>query len=1292
MQLRPPAVPLVTVDPYFSVWSMADRLTDDATRHWTGKRHAMTGLVRIDGTVCRFMGKMSADDEASPAGAEAAAGHDGAAPNPPAAAEPPALPQTGLSVRPTSTAYTFEGGGIRLIVDFTTPLLLDDLELLSRPVSYAAVHIESMDGLEHRVAVYLDATGEWAVDTTGQTVVWGRKPLPLNGAADMPYIGSELQPVLGKTGDDTRIDWGYLHLAAAADEHAAVATAIGSAAGLRGQFAAAGAIADESGFAMPRAVRDGCPAIAVALDFGAVGRRSRDGLIAIAYDDVAAIEYFGRPLPAYWRRQGATIEQAVAEALSGYADIKARCAAFDEALIGDARTAGGDRYADIAALAYRQAIAAHKLVEDAEDGILFLSKENFSNGCIGTVDVSYPSIPLFLLHNAEFVKGMMRPIFRYAQSDAWPFDFAPHDVGQYPKANGQVYGLSEHVTEHPHESQMPVEECGNMLVMAAAVAKADGNAAFAEEHWALLTQWAEYLLQHGLDPENQLCTDDFAGHLAHNANLSVKAVMGIAAYALLCGHRNFAEEQARYADTAASMAKQWIEKARDDEADNSPEERDPLRMRTKLTFDKPGTWSLKYNMIWDTLFGLNLFPQELKEQEAARYVSLQNRYGVPLDSRNTYTKIDWILWAASLTEQPRQFGALVDRVWTFLNESPSRVPMTDWYDTVSGSHIHFRNRSVVGGLFMELLKRKWLGRNLSRSEYPRPQFQRDEWLPLNGEWEFEFDDAGAGIAEKWHRSAEPFSRTIQVPFCYQSKLSGIGDTSVHDIVWYRRQVTVPPGWNGKRVLLHFGAVDYSAWVWVNGELVKFHEGGHTPFHADITDVLQEGANTIVVKAQDYTYDLTLPRGKQYWKEQSEAIFYTRTTGIWQTVWMEAIDHTHLGQVRITPLPATGEVRLDAHVNGHSASADVRLNVRISFQGNPVAEDLYQLHAADESRTIRLPHFDRWFNGWTPERPNLYDVEFNLLVNGVETDRVTSYFGMRSVTIEEGKLCLNGQPYAMKMVLDQGYFPEGLLTAPSDEHLRRDVELTKAMGFNGARKHQKIEDPRYLYWCDRLGLLVWGEAANAYGYSAQYVQRFTNEWQEAVERDYNHPCIVAWVPINESWGVPNINNDARTWHHALAMYALTKSLDPTRPVISNDGWEHVKSDLCTIHDYEWQRDVLAQRYATAEEAVAFKPSGLRLYAKGSQYAGEPILVTEFGGISFRRSEQSGWGYSNAVSEEDFLERLNNVVKPLLESPIVQGFCYTQITDVEQEINGLLTYDRKPKAPLNQIKDIIDGRWS
>lgn len=583
--------------------------------------------------------------------------------------------------------------------------------------------------------------------------------------------------------------------------------------------------------------------------------------------------------------------------------------------------------------------------------------------------------------------------------------------------------------------------------------------------------------------------------------------------------------------------------------------------------------------------------------------------------------------------------------------------------------------------------------NQPRADYPRPQFVRGSWMNLNGEWEFEFDDDRIGSKEKWHLGNKALSKTIQVPFAFQSKLSGIGSNEFHDVVWYRRDLVIPDSFANKRILLHFGAVDYEASVWVNGTLVATHEGGHTPFHADITDALQEGTNKLVVKAVDYSKDVTLPRGKQYWLSDSASIFYTRTTGIWQTVWMEAVSaDAYLNKVRITPDIDNKQVELQFFIEAAKAHEKQQVKVEISFKGKLVSEDTYLLKDSVGTRAVRLNDFnDHGLGGWwTPERPNLYDVTFTLLVDDQAVDQVTSYFGMRKVSIENGKLCLNNRPYFLKMVLDQGYFPDGNLTPPSDEAIKQDVELTKAMGFNGARKHQKLEDPRFLYWCDQLGLVVWSEAANAYEYTEKYVERFTKEWQASVDRDYNHPSIIAWVPLNESWGVPNIQIDKRQQQHALTMYHLTKSLDPMRPVISNDGWELVKTDLFAIHDYEWREEVLTERYCSKEKAVHAMPANRRLFVEGFPYENQPILVTEFGGIAYKKSDWEGWGYSGAENDEEYEQKLRAVIRPLLNSGVVQGYCYTQLTDVEQEINGLLTYDRKPKIPVEVIKAINDRK--
>lgn len=573
--------------------------------------------------------------------------------------------------------------------------------------------------------------------------------------------------------------------------------------------------------------------------------------------------------------------------------------------------------------------------------------------------------------------------------------------------------------------------------------------------------------------------------------------------------------------------------------------------------------------------------------------------------------------------------------------------------------------------------------DLPRAEFPRPQFERRRWHNLNGSWRFEFDDKNQGVTEKWYL-APNFSQQILVPFVYQSPQSGIGSNTFHNVVWYSRTFKLPEGWQGDQVLLHFGAVDYRAWVWVNGIQVAYHEGGSSPFQANITAALSAGStNQLVVRVEDIATDLEQTRGKQYWKEQSEFIFYTGSTGIWQTVWLEAVGRNYLDRVLFTPHVDQDELEVTCFT--HHPEEGQRVSIEISYGGKRVAGASMDVDTRQASHvfTLEEPLL------WSPETPHLYNAVLRLKSEDTVLDEVHTYFGMRKIDVDQGQIRLNNQPYVMKLVLDQGYFPEGLLTPPSDEAIQRDVKLTKAMGFNGARKHQKVADPRYLYWADRLGLLVWGEMANSYLFSPRSVGRMTAEWQAVVERDYNHPCIVAWVPINESWGVPDLKNDRRQGAHLLALYHLTKSLDSTRLVISNDGWEHTESDLLTIHDYSSEGSELAARYQTLESSLASRPADRDLYAPGFKHAGQPLLITEFGGIAFKRSAWQGWGYSVAADGDDFLRRYRSMVTALLASPVVQGFCYTQFSDVEQEINGLLTYDRQPKVDLKQIRAINQG---
>ncbi len=591
-----------------------------------------------------------------------------------------------------------------------------------------------------------------------------------------------------------------------------------------------------------------------------------------------------------------------------------------------------------------------------------------------------------------------------------------------------------------------------------------------------------------------------------------------------------------------------------------------------------------------------------------------------------------------------------------------------------------------------------MNKQLPRPEYPRPQFERDCWVNLNGQWEFTFDDKNIGIKNKWYK-APSFEQKIIVPFTYQTKLSGINSEDIHDLVWYSRKFDLTEELKGKRIFLHFGAVDYKADVWVNGEHLITHCGGHVPFSVEITDVVKENENIVTVRVEDYTTDLELPRGKQFWKNDSDAItrsiFYTRTTGIWQTVWLEGVAETYLKKVWFTPNLDEKKISVQYEIDGDCK--DASMNVIIRLKDKVLIEDSLKVFNGrgkrdfwlDQEITLDWNHQESWV--WTPSNPVLFDIEFKLASGSTPIDEVKSYFGMRKISVVDGRFMLNNRPFYQKMLLDQGYWEESLLTAPSDEAFVKDIELCKRMGFNGVRKHQKVEDPRFLYHADKMGFLVWGEMASAYTYSRKYVKRFTQEWIEMIERDYNHPCIVVWTPLNESWGVDCIMNNCDEQAHSASMYWLTKSIDQTRLVISNDGWDHTKSDLLTIHDYEWKKDVLKERYSTIENILSSRHTGRGMYAKGWNHEEQPVIVSEFGGISYEKGSWKGWGYSSAESEEDFVRRYYEVVSAMLESPKIQGFVYTQITDVEQEINGLMTYDRRPKADPDVIRLINEGKW-
>ncbi len=797
--LRPPAYPLVTHSPYFSVWAFQDTLAAAPTRHWTGQAQALEGVVRVDGRAYQFLGQTAPeyraliptaeekpytarytfaapavgwerrtfanavswktgpapftndparpgtawtghdvwvrrsvtlvgplptgplelllwhDDDAEvylngvllarqagangqyehfavPAAARAAL-HQGPnvlamhCANPQGGAhldaglyeeiQAPRLPsarQTAVAVTATQTTYTFAAGPVQLTVSFLSPLLLDELETAARPVSYVTFAAAAADGQAHPTQVLLTEAGTLASNTPYQDVV--ARPGQAGGLR-WQALGTTAQPVLATAGDNVRIDWGYAYLAAPG----AAALGTGAPQALKTVFAKTGALPATG---PPRPAPAQRVAQAAVLDLGAVAAAPTERHLLLGYDEQYAVQYFGQNLRPWWRRDpAATMDKALQAAEADYVRLRQKATAFDQQLYADAQAAGGKKYADLCQLAYRQAVAAHSMVAGPKGELLFMSKENFSNGSIGTVDITYPSAPLFLLYNNELAKGLLRFIFDYSESGRWKKDFPAHDVGTFPRANGQTYG-----------EDMPVEEAGNMLIVTAAAVKMDGKPDFAREHWPTLTKWVGFLKRDGFDPASQLSTDDFAGHLARNANLSVKAIIGIACYGQMARQLGDPKTADEYTALARDLARRWVQMDQDGD-------------HYALTFDKPaGSWSQKYNLVWDKVLDLNIFPPEVAQAEVAFYLKHQQRYGLPLDSRKTYTKSDWVTWTATLAGNQADFEALVGPIWQFANDTPSRVPLTDWHETTDARQVGFQARSVVGGYFMKMLARK----------------------------------------------------------------------------------------------------------------------------------------------------------------------------------------------------------------------------------------------------------------------------------------------------------------------------------------------------------------------------------------------------------------------------------------------------------------------------------------------------------------------------------------------------------------------------------------------------------
>jgi beta-galactosidase/beta-glucuronidase len=580
--------------------------------------------------------------------------------------------------------------------------------------------------------------------------------------------------------------------------------------------------------------------------------------------------------------------------------------------------------------------------------------------------------------------------------------------------------------------------------------------------------------------------------------------------------------------------------------------------------------------------------------------------------------------------------------------------------------------------------------------YPRPQLVRGGWISLDGEWEFALD-----AEARWHHPANVrWSSRIVVPFAPETTRSGVGRTDYFQACWYRRRVDVPPRVAGERLMLRFGAVDYQADVWADGHWCGEHEGGYTPFGIDLTERLAGPSLEIAVRARDDPTDLAKPRGKQDWQAEPHSIWYPRTTGIWQTVWLEVVPAASIAHVRWRPSLDRWEISLAAAVEG-DVPPGAELRLRLRGPDRLLAADSYQIFSGEVNRSIALsdPGIDDSRNEllWSPEKPTLLQATLRLqAADGRVLDEVESYTALRSISISQDRILLNGRPYPLRMVLDQGYWPQTGMTPPDDAALRTDIELAKAMGFNGVRKHQKIEDPRYLYWADHLGLLVWEEMPSAYRFTQQSIERVTRQWMEAVKRDDSHPCVMAWVPFNESWGVPNLPESAAERDWVRGLYHLTKTIDPTRPVIGNDGWESVATDIIGIHDYDSVPEQIAARYSSNENRPKLfrhaRPGGRSLVVGDSPHGEHPVVLSEFGGMAFAPDRAKIWGYLRCETADELAALYTRMLEVVRSRDMLAGFCYTQFADTYQEANGLLYADRTPKFPLEQIANATRGSRS
>jgi Domain of unknown function (DUF4965)/Domain of unknown function (DUF5127)/Domain of unknown function (DUF1793)/Domain of unknown function (DUF4964) len=810
---RPPAVPLVTSDPYLSIWSMADRLTDDTTRHWTRREHPLVSLIRIDDHAYRLMGT-------EPKGV-------------------PAMKQVSVKVLPTRSIYDFDDGHVHVTLTFMTPALPDSLDILARPLTYLTWEVRSVDGVSHLVSIYDSISALLAVDRPDQRVEWARTSVD---RLKVLRVGTVDQTLLQPAGDDTRIDWGHVYAAAPAAQTQA---AIGSSAFLLDRFVKFGALSEADDVGPPRAASDRSPSLAFVFPSVLAGAEPVSRHLMIAYDEIYAQTFLGRKLRPYWRRDGATHEDLLRSAERDYPDLVRRCEAFDTELMADLTSAGGLKYAEMAALAYRQALAGCGLAADANKQPMLFAKENSSNGCVATVDVIYPAAPQFLLMGPSYVKALVAPALVYSTSPRWKFPFAPHDVGTYPQANGQVYGGGENSTNEA--DMMPVEESANMILLCAAIARMEGHPGFSAPWWPQLTRWEAYLEKYGEDPENQLCTDDFMGHLAHNANLSVKAILAIAAYGELARMRGDLAAGAKFKGIAKEYALHWMKVA--DDGDHY-----------RIAFDKPNSWSQKYNLVWDKLLGLDIFPAEVAKKEIAYYKTRLQRFGLPLDSRTRLTKADWCLWTATMAGSRADFDSIVSPIHDYLNATTARLPFVDSYMTDNADSDGMRARPVIGGVFIKMLEdpvvwKKWSSRDHAKAGgwAPAPVPPRiTELVPTSEHkpavWRYTFTKPAAD----WSRPAFDDSHWKRGPGGFgTSGTPGavVGTTWDTPDIWLRREVTLPAETDPSRIQIRLYH-DEDVEVYVDGELAVRRVGYITAYEtieiqSPASLLLKPGAKVVV---------------------------------------------------------------------------------------------------------------------------------------------------------------------------------------------------------------------------------------------------------------------------------------------------------------------------------------------------------------------------------------------------------------------------------------------------------------